>query len=49
MNGRSVTLNNGIEMPVIGLGTFMSRGDEVEEAVYSALQMGYRHIDTADL
>ncbi|EER17882.1 aldo-keto reductase, putative [Perkinsus marinus ATCC 50983] len=36
-------------MPVIGLGTFMSRGDEVEEAVYSALQMGYRHIDTADL
>ncbi|KAF4675835.1 hypothetical protein FOL46_009626 [Perkinsus olseni] len=36
-------------MPVVGLGTFMSKGDEVEKAVYSALQLGYRHIDTADL
>ncbi|KAF4665141.1 hypothetical protein FOL47_004784 [Perkinsus chesapeaki] len=36
-------------MPVIGLGTFMSRGFEVEEAVYNAILVGYRHIDTADL
>ena len=44
----TVTLNNGLEMPVLGLGTFKSqRGDETQNAVRWALEAGYRHIDTA--
>jgi len=43
-----VKLNNGIEMPMLGLGVFLSKeGTEVENAVKVALQNGYRHIDTA--
>jgi diketogulonate reductase-like aldo/keto reductase len=46
----TVTLNNGIEMPILGLGTWkMSDGDEVERAVSYALEAGYRLIDTAKL
>lgn len=42
------TLNNGIEMPYLGLGVFQSKeGDEVINAVQYALDAGYRHIDTA--
>lgn len=44
----TVTLNNGVEMPVLGLGTFQSnRGEETRRAVLWALEAGYRHIDTA--
>lgn len=44
----TVKLNNGVEMPWLGLGVFMSKeGTEVENAVKVALQNGYRHIDTA--
>jgi diketogulonate reductase-like aldo/keto reductase len=44
----TVKLNNGVEMPMFGLGVFLSKeGDEVENAVKVALQNGYRHIDTA--
>ena len=43
-----VKLNNGVEMPWLGLGVFLSKdGEEVENAVKLALQNGYRHIDTA--
>ena len=43
-----VTLANGVTMPWIGLGVFKTKeGDEVIGAVESALQTGYRHIDTA--
>lgn len=43
-----VTLNNGVEMPYLGLGVFRSNeGNEVENAVTWALEAGYRHIDTA--
>lgn len=42
------TLNNGVEMPVIGIGTFMMSPDQAEEAVYDALKDGYRMIDTAN-
>ena len=42
------TLNNGIEMPWFGLGTWLSHeGTEVENSVSWALQAGYRSIDTA--
>jgi len=41
-------LNNGVEMPVFGLGTFLSeRGATTRKAVLYALEAGYRHIDTA--
>lgn len=43
-------LNNGLRMPVLGLGTFQSpRGEETRNAVRWALEVGYRHIDTAAL
>ena len=38
---------NGAEIPVIGLGTWPLRGDDVIRAVHAALDVGYRHIDTA--
>lgn len=41
-------LNNGEKMPVIGLGTFLLSPSDAEEAVYNALECGYRLIDTAN-
>ncbi len=43
-----VTLNNGIKMPLIGFGTFMLSGDTCVNSVSSAIQAGYRIIDTAE-
>src|SRR5579859_3224436 len=43
----SATLNNGVEMPALGLGVFQTPPDETRDAVSAALQAGYRHIDTA--
>ena len=43
-----VTLNNGVKMPMAGLGTFLLSPDESEASVLSALQCGYRLIDTAN-
>lgn len=44
----SVNLNNGVSMPVLGLGTFQSEsGEQTRNAVAWALEAGYRHIDTA--
>lgn len=45
---KCVKLNNGVEMPVAGIGTFMLSPDEAEASVLSALQDGYRLIDTAN-
>ncbi len=43
------TLNNGVRIPAIGLGTWQSKdGREATSAVRAALEAGYRHIDTAD-
>ena len=43
-------LNNGIQMPMVGLGTYRSDdGDEVGKAVQWALETGYRAIDTASM
>lgn len=43
-----VTLNNGIKMPMAGIGTFLLTPDEAEASVLSALSDGYRLIDTAN-
>ena len=43
----TVLLNNGIEMPILGIGTFRLSNDQAENSVYWALRDGYRLIDTA--
>jgi len=43
-----ITLNNGIKMPMAGIGTFLLTPDEAEDACVSALECGYRLIDTAN-
>lgn len=41
-------LNNGVEIPIIGFGTWQTPDGQVaEESVLAALNSGYRHIDTA--
>ena len=44
---RTVLLNSGYEMPIIGLGTWTLNDDEAENSVYHALKSGMRLIDTA--
>ncbi|CAL1371618.1 unnamed protein product [Linum trigynum] len=48
---REVRLNNGTRMPVIGLGTYSYQNDSytTQQAIHLALQMGYRHFDTAKI
>jgi diketogulonate reductase-like aldo/keto reductase len=43
----NITLNNGIEMPALGLGVFQTPLEVTTDAVAEALRVGYRHIDTA--
>src|SRR4051794_1869715 len=43
----NLTLNNGVEIPAIGLGVFQTPPEETRSAVEAALSTGYRHIDTA--
>eukprot|EP00891_Asterochloris_glomerata_P001644 jgi/Astpho2/1644/e_gw1.00032.82.1_t len=43
-----VKLNSGNKMPLLGLGTSQAQGDECETAVKKAIDLGYRHIDTAE-
>ena len=46
----TVTLNNGVEMPIFGLGTYLTdAATEAEQAARAALDAGYRAIDTAAL
>ena len=40
-------LNNGVRMPALGFGVFQSPPEETAAAVETALNVGYRHIDTA--
>ena len=42
------TLNNGLSMPMAGIGTFLLSPDEAEASVLAALEDGYRLIDTAN-
>ncbi|MFC8668035.1 aldo/keto reductase [Streptomyces sp. NPDC057199] len=42
-----VTLNNGVQMPLLGFGVFQVPAEETERVVTDALTAGYRHLDTA--
>lgn len=44
---KSVKLNNGIEMPMVGFGVFQVSDEDTEKAVLEALKAGYRLLDTA--
>ena len=44
---RTIRLNNGVEIPILGFGTFQITGTDAEQAVMEAIKAGYRHIDTA--
>ena len=44
-----ITLNNGVKMPQLGIGTFMLEPDDAEAAVKSAIETGYELIDTANV
>lgn len=46
-NVTTLTLNNGVTLPALGLGVFQTPPDETRDAVTAALASGYRHIDTA--
>lgn len=43
-----IELSNGVRTPALGIGTFMISPEDTENAVYQALKMGYRMIDTAN-
>jgi len=45
----TIRLNNGVEIPQLGFGVFLVKPEECVEAVTSALEVGYRHIDTAEM
>ena len=44
-----ITLNNGVEIPQLGFGVFQIEPEQTKEATLTALEIGYRHIDTAEM
>ena len=42
-----IRLNSGVEIPILGLGTWRAEGKECTQAILWAFEAGYRHIDTA--
>jgi 2,5-diketo-D-gluconate reductase A len=44
---KTVTLNNGVEMPILGFGVYQIPDEQTEQAVSDALAAGYRSLDTA--
>ena len=47
MFDRNIVLNNGVKIPQLGLGTWFIDDDKAADAVKAAVEIGYRHIDTA--
>ena len=44
---KTVQVNNGVEVPILGFGVFQIPSEHTEQAVIDAIKAGYRHIDTA--
>lgn len=44
----SIELKGGVKIPILGLGTYKAQGDELKEIILKAIDIGYRHFDTAD-
>src|SRR3954449_9564327 len=49
MSVPTITLNNGVEIPQLGFGVFQVPPEQTKEATLAALEVGYRHIDTAEM
>lgn len=47
MYHQQLTLSNGVKIPQLGLGTWFIDDDKVADAVKAAVDLGYRHFDTA--
>lgn len=47
MYNKTITLNNGVKIPQLGLGTWFIDDSKAADAVRTAVSLGYRHIDTA--
>jgi 2,5-diketo-D-gluconate reductase A len=45
----TITLNNGVTIPQLGFGVFLIPPEETKQATLAALDVGYRHIDTAQM
>ncbi|MEH3140394.1 MAG: aldo/keto reductase [Mycobacterium kyogaense] len=45
----TIKLNNGVEIPQLGFGVYQIKPEETADAVKTALDIGYRHIDTAEM
>ncbi|WP_138732452.1 aldo/keto reductase [Modestobacter excelsi] len=45
----TITLNNGVEIPQLGFGVYQVPPEDTADAVQAALEVGYRHIDTAEM
>ncbi len=45
----NITLNNGVEIPQLGFGVFQIEPENTKDATLAALEVGYRHIDTAQM
>lgn len=47
MTEKMITLNNGVEIPQLALGTWIVDDNKVAEPVKTAIRLGHRHVDTA--
>ena len=45
----AVAMNNGVKIPVVGFGVYLITGYQCTQCVKDAIQIGYRHIDTAQM
>ncbi|MCZ2805874.1 aldo/keto reductase [Modestobacter sp. VKM Ac-2983] len=45
----TIALNNGVQIPQLGFGVFQIKPEDTVEATRTALEVGYRHIDTAEM
>ena len=45
----TITLNDGVEIPQLGFGVFQVPPEDTKKATLEALEVGYRHIDTAEM